>query len=184
MRKLLIVGVLMLCAFYAGLQADNFKMYGAHLPSEEDVYDGDTLTDVKVTVADFSKRGEVWPGIWLTDSGVVVQTDVRLSGIDTPERRPRKTYPDGTTRTEMSREREKALAMHAQQFLSSLIFDIADNVFIVKDPVLGKDSGRVIADIWIQKPGFPGEFLNLSTVMLENSFAKPYDGTGPRPRWD
>ena len=59
-------------------------------------------------------RGEVWPGVFVTDAGVVIQTDLRLSGINTLERRPGKKWPDGTARSEASRDREKELARQAR----------------------------------------------------------------------
>ena len=88
---------------------------------------------------DSTDRGEVWPGIFVTDTGVVIQTDLRLAGIDTPERRPRKTWPDGTARSEASRDRGEGTGTGRHRcFLSHLIFEVADNDFIVKNPVLGK----------------------------------------------
>lgn len=180
-----VVTLLMACAFYAGLQAEDIqRLYRGTLKAEKNVYDGDTLTDAMVRVAGFNDRGEVWPGIFITDTGVVIQTDLRLAGIDTPERRPRKTWPDGTARSEASRDREKELARQAQVFLSHLIFEVADNDFIVKNPVLGKYAGRVICEVWVPNPRVPGKLLNVSQILLDADIAKPYDGKGPRPLWD
>ena len=114
-RNGLIVSLLLVCAFYAGLQAEDIqRLYRGTLKAEKNVYDGDTLTDAMVRVAGFNDRGEVWPGIFVTDAGVGIQTDLRLSGINTLKRRPWKKWPDSTARSEASRDREKELARQAR----------------------------------------------------------------------
>lgn len=190
-RYVPIILALMTCAFYAGTQAKDIqditeKQYRAWIYTKEQVSDGDTLTDAKVYVAALSERGEVWPGIYLVDNGVLVKTDIRLAGIDTPELRPEKTWPDGTPRTEASRDTEKRRALEAQDMLAYFIGDTAQYGFILKKPVLGKYAGRVVAEVWIEpKANFePGTPLNVSEMLLQLGMAKPYDGTGARARWD
>ena len=169
--------------YIAFSDADAVRHYQGQLDTPDQVYDGDTLSDVQVKIADFHERGEVWPGIFLTDEGVFSTFNLRLAHIDTPERRPRKTWPDGTPRSEASRQREKDLAMQARALLTHLLLDAGGGQFIVTRPTLGKYAGRVVCEVWIEHPEQPGKLLSVAQVLLDAKLAKPYEG-GTRPRWD
>lgn len=169
--------------YIAFSDADAVRHYQGQLDTPAQVYDGDTLSDVQVKIADFHERGEVWPGIFLTDEGVFSTFNLRLAHIDTPERRPRKTWPDGTPRSEASRQREKDLAMQARALLTHLLLDAGGGQFIVTRPTLGKYAGRVVCEVWIEHPEQPGKLLSVAQVLLDAKLAKPYEG-GTRPRWD
>lgn len=101
------------------------------------VVDGDTL-DVRITV-------------WL---GQYLQTRVRLSGIDTPEKRGKCAE-------------EKQLAREAQQALEKYI---ETGTVVLKNVTTGKYAGRVLADVETAS-GQP-----LSELLIQNGFARPYQG--------
>ena len=101
------------------------------------VVDGDTL-DVRITV-------------WL---GQYLQTRVRLSGIDTPEKRGKCAE-------------EKKLALEAQQALEKYI---DTGTVVLKNVTTGKYAGRVLADVETVS-GQP-----LSELLIQNGFARPYQG--------
>ena len=144
------------------------RPYTGKLYRSSQVYDGDTLKDAHVKIADFNTRGEIWPGILITDDGVFSTLDLRLAGIDTPEKRTKN-------------QREKALAMKAQAKLVDLMMGQANGHFFVKNPKLGKYAGRVVCEVWIRNPR-DGSALNVSQAMLDAKMAKPYAG-GKRPTW-
>ena len=179
---MLCVGFTHLIVSHAVSDGDMTVDYQATLRSRAQVYDGDTISTVRVRIAEFGDRGEVWPGIFLTDNGVFSRFSLRIAGIDTPERRPRKTWPDKTPRSEASRLREKALAMKARTLLTNLLVS-NDNTFIVRNPMLGKYAGRVVCEVYIAHPEKPGELVNVADVLIDAGLAKPYQG-GTKPRWD
>lgn len=167
-------GILFLCA-------DIPQTYSAILTNDEaQVYDGDTLKDVRIKIRNHTDRipkepVEIWTGIWVTPEGVEVETDIRIAGIDTPEKRPSTKNADGTKRSEASRMREKAAALAAQKALSDLLSD-SKYVFDVIDPFLGKYAGRIVASVR------SGE-TDVATYLIDQGHAKPYDG-GTKPQWN
>ena len=88
------------------------QQYECAIADIEQVYDGDTITDVRILVAAVNlevaaELGEVFPNIVLKRDGVYVQNRIRITGIDTAEIRPSLTKSDGTRRSAVSRANEK-----------------------------------------------------------------------------
>lgn len=142
------------------------SQYEGIVESHKQIYDGDTIQDVRVKIADFYTRGEVWPGILITDEGIFSTADLRLAGIDTPEKRG-------------SSDSEKKLAAEARARLVIAVMDYANGRIRVKNPKLGKWAGRVVCEVWVR---INGRDINVSKWMLNTGLAKPYDG-GKRPVW-
>ena len=146
--------------------------------AEKQVYDGDTIKDVRVLLLEHpfhvSDYGERWPGVHITERGVEIQTDIRIAGIDTPEKRTSTKNPDGSLRSEASRQREKAAAFASRQALIDLLRS-NDNRFSISDPIHGKYAGRTVADVAINE-------IDVATTLIEKGHAKPYDG-GTKPIW-
>lgn len=145
----------------------DFQIYKATLKGPEQVYDGDTLKDVRILVFDFQDNityRELWPGVYLTARGIEIETDIRIAGIDTPEKRPLKKG-----RTEASRLREKAAAARAQVALAKLLKENGNYTFRIQDPLLGKYAGRTVADVFV------GD-INVAAWLIRNGHAIGYDG--------
>ena len=146
--------------------------------ADKQVYDGDTIKDVRVVLIehDFEewRYGEYWPGVHITEKGIEIQTDIRIAGIDTPEKRTSTKNADGTLRSEASRQREKAAALASRQALIDLLKS-NDNRFSLSDPIHGKYAGRTVADLAV------GE-MDVAIYLIERGHAKPYDG-GTKPDW-
>lgn len=174
MRKCILTLVML---FAVGLAVcDAPRQYPAQIESTKQVYDGDTISGVEVNVIDKSTPdGEVWPGIFKRGDSVYVRFSLRVAGIDTPEKRPSKKTPDGRTRTEANRERERQAAHKARQALIDLLTE-HDNRLTVINPQIGKYAGRFVCDVLIGA-------TNLATYLIERGHAKPYDG-GRKPTWD
>ena len=107
------------------------------------VYDGDTIT----------VDAHPWPGL-------TIRTNVRIGGIDTPER------IGGCPES-------RALALLARDLLIEQL-DQAGSVTIV-DPLHGQYAGRVVAQVLAD--GQP-----VSEALLAAGLARPYDG-GARRAW-
>ena len=157
----------------------DFNVYDCMLTDpEKQVYDGDTLKDVRVLIHrhDFipEEYGTPWPGVHITQRGVEIETDIRIAGIDTPEKRVSTKNPDGTRRSEASRQREKSAALASRQALIDLLKSNA-NGFSIFDPILGKYAGRTVADVAVNE-------MNVATYLIERGHAKLYDG-GTKPDW-
>lgn len=136
MRALLSVAIFMSALMGSVAQAK--ETLSGPFPAEVlRVVDGDTL-DVRITV-------------WL---GQYLQTRVRLSGIDTPEKRGKCAE-------------EKKLARDAQQALEKYI---ETGTVVLKNVTTGKYAGRVLADVETAS-GQP-----LSELLIQNGFARPYQG--------
>jgi len=155
------------------------KSYTVVMSEDSRVYDGDTIQDVAIelkTFPDATFKSEVlWPGILLKGENLYTIIDVRINGIDTPEKRPRKAG-----RTETSLAREKAAALVAQEALSDLITANQDS-FVLRNPKLGKYAGRIVADIFIESEEV-GKLVSVAELMIAAGHAKPYDG-GKKPEW-
>ena len=107
MKRILFTFVVVVTALNLAI-AQTGKIYPVTIKSAEQVYDGDTIQDVMLKVSDDSTAyGEVWPGVYKRPDGIYVKFDLRINGIDTPEKRPSLKSRDGTTRTKASRDAEK-----------------------------------------------------------------------------
>ena len=156
--------------------AQTGKIYPVTIKSAEQVYDGDTIQDVMLKVSDDSTAyGEVWPGVYKRPDGIYVKFDLRINGIDTPEKRPSLKSRDGTSRTKASRDAEKNMALQARLIVIDVL-KTNRNRFSVENPKLGKYAGRMVADVKV------GE-INLADYLLQSGLAKPYNG-GQKPSWD
>lgn len=146
--------------------------------ADEQVYDGDTLKDVRVLLFEhpFAKSdyGEYWPGVHITERGVEIETDIRIAGIDTPEKRVSTKNADGSRRSEASRERERTAAYASRDALIELLKS-NNNRFTISDPIHGKYAGRTVADVAIKE-------TDVAIFLIRNGHAKPYDG-GRKPNW-
>ena len=164
---LLICGI----AFLFGKSADLLS-YPSKLTSEKQVYDGDTLKDVRIQILDINQKaaaGELWPGVFLTPQDTIeIETDIRLNGIDTPEKRPLKKNRDGTLRSAESRANEKYAAAQSRLALLNLLKDNELNL-TVSNPTIGKYAGRIVAIVKV-------DGMDAAQYLIENGHALPYDG--------
>lgn len=153
--------------------------YDCVLTDAEQVYDGDTIRDVRVLlfeqVFEMSDYGEYWPGVHITDRGVEIETDIRIAGIDTPEKRTSTKNADGSPRSEASRQREKATAAASRQALIDLL-KANGGRFSISDPIHGKYAGRTVADVSVAD-------MDVATYLIQKGLAKAYDG-GTKPQWN
>lgn len=97
-------------------------------------------------------------GIWLDH---LVETNIRLRGIDTPELRGAKCAA------------EKRQGNAAKAHLKKLT---AEGV-ILHRVEYDKYGGRVLADV------YTADFRNIGFMMVDGGFARFYDGRGPRRSW-
>jgi len=145
---------------------------------DKQVYDGDTIKDVRVLLLEHpfhvSDYGERWPGVHITERGVEIETDIRIAGIDTPEKRVSTKNADGSPRSEASRQRERSAALASRQALIDLL-KTNGNQFSISDPIHGKYAGRTVADVAVNE-------RDVATYLIEKGHAKPYDG-GKKPDW-
>ena len=135
------------------------NIYRCVIDSPQQVYDGDTIKDVRIEV----EIPSLEVGFWLS-------RDIRINGIDTPEKRPKRAG-----RTAESLTNEKAAAREARLFLIDLL-QANGFQFEIGDVGYGKYAGRVLADVFIN-----GE--NVAEIMIGAGHAKAYDG-GKKPVWD
>lgn len=146
---------------------------------EKQVYDGDTLKDVRVLIHTYDfipeDYGHPWPGVHITDRGVEIETDIRIAGIDTPEKRTSTKNADGSPRSEASRQREKAAAAASRQALIDML-KANNNRFSISAPIHGKYAGRTVADMAVNE-------MDVATYLIEKGHAQPYDG-GTKPQWN
>ncbi len=167
MAMLLIYGI----AFLFGKSADLLS-YPSKLTSEKQVYDGDTLKDVRIQILDINQKaaaGEIWPGVFLTPQDTIeIETDIRLNGIDTPEKRPLKKKRDGTLRSAESRANEKYAAAQSRLALLNLLKDNELNLTVL-NPTIGKYAGRIVAIVKV-------DGMDAAQYLIENGHALPYDG--------
>lgn len=157
------------------------RVYVCEIDGESQVYDGDTLSDVRIQIAVptlliLEELGEVFPGIYVKADGVYIQDRVRIAGIDTPEMRPSINKSDGTSRSETSRANEKKAAIAARLAVVDLL-EKSGWTFTLTD--VGVDTfGRVLGTV------FAGD-VNVGKYLIENRHALPYDGgTKVELDWD
>ena len=157
--------------FLFGKPADLLS-YPSKLTSEKQVYDGDTLQDVRIEILDMRENvpaGELWPGVFLTPERTIeIETDIRLNGIDTPEKRPLKKKRDGTLRSEVGRSNEKYAAAQSRLALLKLL-QANELKFVVSNPTIGKYAGRIVAAVNV-------DGINAGQFLIKNGYALPYDG--------
>ena len=139
------------------------------LNPEKQVYDGDTITNVLIQIKamDFSgtpkeELGNIWPTFTLASDGIYTRNSIRLRGVDTPEKHPKKA-----NRTEQSIANEKKAAMNARAAVLSLLA-ANDYNFTVTNIELGK-YGRVVADVHIGN-------INVSEFLINQNLGLPYEG--------
>lgn len=161
------------------------EAFEAVIDNPTQIYDGDTIRDVRVKLLPIQREGasagngEIWPGLLLKDGYLYTVFDLRLAGIDTPELRPSTRNPDGSRRSQASRDAEKTASKRARQALVDLL-KTADYNVSISYPEVGKYAGRLVAEMWVRTGE---EKVNVSAYMLKNKYAKSYDG-GKKPSWD
>lgn len=142
----------------------------ATIESIENVYDGDTIQDVRFLICSPCTLENPLLPVHQVDGGIYFLTDIRLRGIDTPEVRV-STKWKGKERSEASRERERELAYQARDYLRYLLTD-AEKV-LIKNQEEDKYYGRIVADIFIEKSG---KTLNAAKQLIDCGLAVNYDG--------
>ena len=159
--------IMVVAWFYLCAEIMSPEVYQVQMDGDSAVYDGDTITDVYVEIGEFkgvNSEGELlFPGVFLKGDMLFVVTDIRIYGIDTPEKRPLHAG-----RTPESIEREKVAAAKAREALLKLVVE-NDYVFTIKNPQLGKYAGRIVAEVYFDE-------INVAEYMIEEGHAKPYDG--------
>jgi len=91
------------------------------------------------------------------------QVSVRIRGIDTPE---------SNFLAKCSAERSKGL--QAKAFLANLVR--GKETMMARNVKWDKYGGRIDAAVEI-------DGVDVGRLMIENGFAKPYTGQGPKPDW-
>ena len=175
------IGITALIIFFSEMhlhsQQQKDKEYAGSIESVEQIYDGDTIENVFVKIADDkTPTGKVWPGIYKMEDGIYAEFALRLNGIDTPEMRPAHKNRDGTLRPEKDRQKERAAAHTARHALIELL-QTHEMVFYVRNPKVGKYAGRLVADLLVGE-----ERINASTFLIKKGHAQFYDG-GTKPVW-
>ena len=147
-------------------------VYACSIVDATHVYDGDTISNVRILVAaldlnSLKRLGEVFPNIVLEPTGIYVVNGLRIAGIDTPEIRTSKKKRDGTPRTEASRANEKKAAIAARDAVRTLITD-NDYRFTIQNVDMDK-YGRVLADVFVGQ-------VNVAEYLILKGHAIRYDG--------
>ena len=189
-----IVLVILLCQLFVGCEAFNVlrpnsdaPIYLGTIESPDNVYDGDTIRDVAIRIYPFhspppkmsEERLMLWPGVERRADGIYSITDIRIAGIDTPEKRPTRAG-----RTEASLQREKKRAAAATEFLKQLLLKSSGDSgilgFVIRDPQPDKYAGRIVADVLCVKDGM---FINAAKALLDAGHAVVYDGDTKTHDW-
>ena len=159
--------------------------FAAKIDDIERVYDGDTINHVHFQLPDIEvvkggTFGEIYPDIFAQLDGVWIHINVRVAGIDAPERHPRHHYPDGEPRDPNDVIREHALAMRAREVVSDLL--ISNHLeFQIRNPQLGKYAQRVVAEVWARDPE-TSDYINVGERLIDLGLAYPYEG-GTKRVW-
>ena len=159
--------------------------FEARVDDIEHVYDGDTINHVQFRLPDIEvlkggHLGEVYPDIFSQQDGVWIHVNVRVAGIDAPERHPRHRYPDGSLRPPEDIAREHALAMRARQVVVDLL-EANHLRFQIRNPELGKYAQRVVAELWARDPETT-DLINVGEQLINQALAYPYEG-GTKRVW-
>lgn len=88
---------------------------------------------------------------------------IRIRDVDTPESGARAKC-----------EKEAKRAKQAKEFTASLIGQ--SKVMVVKDIKWDKYGGRINGHVFING-------IDIGKALIDNGFAKPYTGQGPKPDW-
>ena len=189
-----IILALLLCLSLAGcgtsdvlIPDSSAPIYYGTIDSIDAVYDGDTIRDVAILIYPFHSptlgmseaQLTLWPGIERRADGIYSITDIRIAGIDTPEKRPIRG-----DRTDASIRREKERAEAATDFLKQLLIDNSKDDgtlgFVVQNPELDKYAGRTVADVICFKDGVS---TDVAEALLEAGHAVVYDGGTKTHDW-
>lgn len=158
------------------------RRYEAYITDASAIYDGDSILHTYFRVPGVSVvegvSGELLPEIFAKDGQLWVHAEIRLAGIDAPERHPRHLLPDGTERGPKEIAHEAHLAWQARSVLVDAI-TAAGLSFELRNLQKGKYS-RIVAQVWVKDDN--GVFLNMSDVLLKKGLAYPYDGS-TKHRW-
>ena len=149
---------------------------------DSNVYDGDTIQRIYISVYDIDPRSEIkdfpaehaFPMIYIEKDNVYCYADIRIKGIDTPEKKPATAG-----RTEESRQAEKDAAKAATGALYNLLA-FYDFQFQIEDVEEDKYFGRIVADVFV---GEGADRINVGDYMIEQGYAYAYDG-GTKKEWD
>jgi len=162
-------------------------IYYGTIESVDNVYDGDTIRDVAVRIHPFrsllsgmdEEQVSIWPGIERRTDGIYIITDIRIAGIDTPEKRPTRAG-----RTEASLQREKDRAAAATDFLKQLLLENSKDDgtlgFVIQNPQSDKYAGRTVADVICVKRNVS---VDVAGALLEAGHAVAYDGGTKTHDW-
>ena len=162
-------------------------IYYGTIENIDKVYDGDTIQDVSIRIYPFNNfipnvsemPLTIWPGVERRQDGIYSLIDIRISGIDAPEKRPVRG-----DRSEESIQREKARAEAATNFLKQLILENTKEDgelgFYIQNPEFGTYAGRIVADIFFFNDGIS---INVADEMIDNGHAVAYSGGTKTHDW-
>lgn len=185
---LIVCSVFSGCATYKVFIDENAApLYYGTIQNIDQVYDGDTIQDVSILIFPFKSQLlddskmplTIWPGVERHEDGIYSVTNIRIAGIDTPEKRPRRA-----DRTEASLQREKDRAEAATNFLKQLIIENTKENgelgFYIQNPEFGVYAGRIVAELFFFNHGI---IINLADELLKNGHAVEYDGGTKTHDW-
>ena len=141
------------------------NLYRAFMDEESRVYDGDSLKDIKIIL--FESRThepdrQLFHNIEMINNQMILTTDLRLNGIDTPE------IKVSTKLSDHCRNREKTLGYQARDRVEELI----GSEFLIR--IIGDSKyGEELVEIYIE---INGKSKNLNKLLIDEQLAVPYDG--------
>lgn len=149
----------------ANTSDENPEYYQSFIDPNSRVYDGDSIKDVKVILFE-SKTHEMdrklFRNIEMINNQIVLTTDLRLNGIDTPEIRV------STKISDHCRKYEKNLGYQARDRVKELI----GTKFFIQ--VTGESKyGEELVDLFIKDNN---KFINVNQLLIKENLAVPYDG--------
>ena len=157
----------------APLESKTFK---TEFGDNSHIYDGDTWVDMYVLLKDIEATNitneVLWPGILISDNKIYAMTDIRVYGIDTPEKRPTRFG-----RTQESLDKEKAAAKVATEAVEQLLED-NDWKFVLEQPSIGKYAGRIVAKILVGD-----EKIDVADYLINKGLGYRYIG-GKKQKFD
>ena len=176
---LMVFAFLCLISLAADIPIYQQTQFTGKIHDASQIYDGDTIKDVRILVSKghACTLGEVWPGVFTDANGFYVQTDIRIAGIDTPEKRPSTKNRDGSPRTKRSRDNEKFAAQASRNALIGLLRK-HNFEFTITAPQQGKYAGRTVAHCTVGG-------IDVAEYLIEKGHALPYDGgTKTQVNWE
>ena len=193
MRRITLFAIL-LCFWFTGCDPlpllvpdGSAPLYYGTIETVERVYDGDTIRDVAIQIYPLRSQSArtpetslmLWPGIERRVDGIYSITNIRIAGIDTPEK-----YPTRAGRTEVSLQREKQRAAAATDFLKQLLLENSSVdggiAFVIRNPQPDKYAGRVVADIFCVNGDVS---INVAEALLTAGHAVVYTGGTKTHDW-